>query len=284
VAKALAWAGLFMGGGLLLTTLAAVGLLAVIAAARGIPLAVAAGEFWVAMIAQTVAGVLSFAALTWLIGVRLLRLTARDLRWAPATAAPGGFARGLGLGIVTALVTFGLSAILGHTRLEADQGTIGDYLRRFSGILLLLIPAALFEEIMFRGVAQVVLARAVGRWGAILLISGLFALAHVRNPNTTPLGLLNIGLAGVFLGAAFYLPGGIWTAWGAHVAWNATLAGLEAPVSGLPLQLPLINYSAGGPAWLTGGAFGPEGGLTASLAIGAAIWFASRRTSTKESA
>ena len=56
----------------------------------------------------------------------------------------------------------------------------------------------------------------------------------------------------------------MWTAFGAHLGWNATLAALAAPVSGLPFDIPYIDYRMGGPAWLTGGAFGPEGGLLAT--------------------
>jgi hypothetical protein len=87
------------------------------------------------------------------------------------------------------------------------------------------------------------------------------------NPNPTALAISNITLAGVFLGAVFYMQGGIWAAWAAHLGWNATLALLDAPVSGLPFTIPLINYEPGGPQWLTGGGFGPEGGALASVAI-----------------
>src|SRR5262249_27410453 len=140
---------------------------------------------------------------------------------------------------------------------------------------LILAPAALLEEIIFRGVGQVVLAKALGKMPALLLLSVLFAMAHLFNPNPTALGLTNIALAAVFLGLAFYAPAGIWTAWGAQLGWNATLAALDALVSGLPFQIPWIDYLPGGPAWLTGGSFGPEGGLLASVAIGAmslTIW------------
>jgi membrane protease YdiL (CAAX protease family) len=233
---------------------------------------------WPALVAQTAAGLMVFGVLTWAIGMRALKLTARDLRWSPRAAAAPGFLRGLGLGALAAAGTFALSALLGGAHLAGDGGGLGAYLGALATVLLLLFPAALLEELMFRGVVLVTLARFTGRSRAVVAIAVLFALAHIRNPNTTALGLLNIGLAGVLLGAAFYLPGGIWAAWGAHLGWNATLAAADAPVSGLPIRLPLVDYEPGGPAWLTGGAFGPEGGLAASLAITGAIAMAVRWT------
>jgi hypothetical protein len=47
-------------------------------------------------------------------------------------------------------------------------------------------------------------------------------------------------------------------------------------VSGVPFDIPLLDYRAGGPAWLTGGAFGPEGGLAATVALTMAIWITAR--------
>jgi len=50
------------------------------------------------------------------------------------------------------------------------------------------------------------------------------------------------------------------------------LAALDAPVSGLPFHIPLLDYCAGAPEWLSGGPFGPEGGLMATVAITAALF------------
>jgi hypothetical protein len=57
-------------------------------------------------------------------------------------------------------------------------------------------------------------------------------------------------------------------AWGAHFGWNAGLAILfDAPVSGYPFQVPVVEYTAGSHPWVDGGAFGPEGGLVATIAL-----------------
>ena len=54
------------------------------------------------------------------------------------------------------------------------------------------------------------------------------------------------------------------------------LACLDTPVSGLPFDIPLLDYRSGGPIWLTGGAFGVEGGLAATIALTIAIPLAAR--------
>jgi membrane protease YdiL (CAAX protease family) len=220
-----------------------------------------------ALIIQTVSGLVAYGFITWAVGLRGAGLTLTDLRWAPVSQAGRGLGSGLLLGAGAAGLALVLSLAAGGAQFLPDSGTMSQYLMQVGRTGLLLAPAALLEEVMFRGVAQVVMARAVGRVAAVLLLSVLFALAHLANPNGSALGLVNIALAGVFLGLTFYAPGGIWTAWGAHLGWNAALAAADAPVSGLPFQIPLIDYSPGGPVWLTGGSFGPEGGLLATVAI-----------------
>jgi CAAX protease family protein len=234
-----------------------------------------------ALIIQTVAGLMAYGFMTWAIGMKGIGLTATDLRWAPSTRGVRGFGFGLLLGIVPALLALGLSILAGGAAFLPDSGGPGMYLTQMARTALILAPAALLEEIMFRGVGQVVLGKAFGRIPALVFLSVAFAAAHLGNPNGTPLALFNIALAGVLLGVAFYAPGGIWTAWGAHFGWNATLAAADAPVSGLPFAIPLIDYSPGGPLWLTGGSFGPEGGLLATVAISIAT-VAAWRWSRKE--
>jgi hypothetical protein len=233
------------------------------------------------LLLQAAAMLLSTALFTWLIGMRVLGMTPADLRYAVDRRAPG-FAVGGMAGALTAGTALAIAVLLGAAEWTRDQGTPLDYLQTAATTILVLAPAALSEEVLFRGVPLLLLASALGRGTAVVLVAVVFALAHLDNPNVTPLAIGNIALAGVFLGLAFYAPGGIWTAWGAHLGWNAMLAALDAPVSGVPFRIPLLDYEPGDPAWLTGGRFGPEGGLTSTLALTIAVLVARRWAEGKD--
>lgn len=275
-AKAIGWSIAF----LVLTFLIA-GLLG-LGAATLITGSSAAAAAWLtalgpgSMLLQAVVTIASTALFTWLIGFRILGLTGADLRYFTGPRARSGFALGLVAGALASGMALLISVTVGQAGWLRDTGSLADYLRESIKTIAVLAPAALAEEVLFRGVPLVLLAGAFGRGSAVVAISVLFALAHVTNPNATPLGLGNIALAGVFLGLAFYAPGGIWTAFGAHLGWNSLLACLDTPVSGVPFDIPLLDYNAGSPAWLTGGTFGPEGGLAATLALTIAIVAAAR--------
>jgi CAAX protease family protein len=230
------------------------------------------------MLLQAGATLASTGFFTWLIGLRRLGLTREDLRYERSRAARTGFGLGLLAGAGTAGVALLISVVAGGAGWVSDAGTLADYLGQSAKTIVVLAPAALSEEILFRGMPLVLLASALGRGGALVAIAVVFAFAHGSNPNVSPIGLGNIALAGIFLGLAFYAPGGIWTAFGAHLGWNSLLACLDTPVSGVPFNIPLLDYRAGSNQWLTGGKFGPEGGLAATIALTLAIVFTARWT------
>jgi membrane protease YdiL (CAAX protease family) len=274
-AKAIGWSIAFVVLVLILTGLIAFGL------ALPVTGSASAASVWLAgsgpepVLLQSVAMLLSTALFTWLIGMRLLKLSAADLRWREPNRG-AGFGLGLAVGALAAGTGLAVAALAGGAEWSSDTGSAADYAGTVATTLLVLAPAALAEEALFRGVPVVVLARAFGRGTAIVLVAVAFALVHLANPNVTGLAIGNIALAGIFLGLAFYAPGGIWTAWGAHLGWNGMLAALDAPVSGVPFRIPFIDYDPGAPAWLTGGAFGPEGGLASTLALTIAVLVARR--------
>jgi len=226
---------------------------------------------------QGSAQLIGFLLATTMIGRWMLGWRFRDLRWTRAPVALTGAARGLGLGAAAAALAIGAAVLLRSAFWSPDQGGFGDYVTQVAKTTAVLAPAALSEEVMFRGLPLLLLANVLGRAPALLIVAaGVFSLLHGLNPNITALGFLNIALAGLFLGVVFYGPGGIWAAWGAHLGWNAALAALDAPVSGMPFRIPLLDYHAGDPTWLSGGPFGPEGGVLATVALIAATIVAAR--------
>jgi len=274
---ALIWSVAF---GLIAYTIAvAMALVAALVAAPGFD---AASE-WLASLGAVQMVVQGMAALgggllaTYVVGVRRFGMARSDLRWQTSSPAVVGFGTGLLFGVLPALGVLVASAVLGEARWHSEGGTLWDFLVAGGGITLTLVPAALAEEILFRGVPIVLVAVALGRGSAIVLVAVVFGLAHLLNPSVTGMGVANVTLAGVLLGTVFYGPGGLWAAFGAHLGWNAMLAVSGTEVSGLPFEVPGLRHEAGGPEWLTGGAFGPEGGLLATMMLGLAVMVAARR-------
>jgi membrane protease YdiL (CAAX protease family) len=200
---------------------------------------------------------------TWVVGRKLLRRSWQEMGWgSPAVKQLG---RGIVVGGLMATLAIGLTLLSG-ARLAVESNA-GAYLGAALPIALWLLAAALGEELAFRGFPLGRFAAAVGPMAATLVFSLGFAVAHWGNPSIRAFGFVNIALAGVWLSVAFFTSG-MPLAWGLHVGWNAMLAlGFDAPVSGLVLHVPGPEYTIGRWAWLDGGAFGPEGGLVATIAI-----------------
>ncbi len=265
LAKAIGWSVAFVVVGAALSVLAFAGAAALGGGSMSGPIGL--GQVLVQGLALLVGGL----GATWLIGWRGARLGPDRLRWRGTGGGLAGAGRGLALGALIAALAMMAAVPVGGARWLGDEGSGIAFLVEATGLLLALAPAALSEEVIFRGVPLVLLAAVLGRGWAVVLTSAAFALAHLWNPGATLLGVANIGLAGVFLGAMFYTPGGLWTAFGAHLGWNVALAALGAAVSGFPFDIPWLDYAPGGPDWLTGGGFGPEGGLIATTALAGGV-------------
>ena len=189
--------------------------------------------------------------------------------------APLEALRGVLLGILVAAVTVALIVLAGALRWRADAGGLGDWLRTGALTLWLLAIPAAAEEALLRGYPLQALAEAWGRGWALLTTSLVFALLHLPNPWVGWVALLNVTTAGLFLGALYLRTGSLWWATGAHLGWNWAHAFLaDLPVSGLDLaDAPLVEAVQSGPAWLSGGGFGPEGSvLTTGAMLAAAAW------------
>jgi len=189
-------------------------------------------------------------------------------------AAPA-LAIGTGVGTLIALGAVGSLALVGGVAWTAESGTVLGWLAAGSSALLFLALPAAAEEVLLRGYLLQALGEAWGTGRALFLTSVLFAVAHLGNPGITALAVLNIAAAGLWLGVIWVRTGSLWWATGAHLGWNwggAYVADL--PVSGLELfDAPFYEASTGGPDWLGGGPFGPEGSVLATLVLGGATWW-----------
>ncbi len=196
-----------------------------------------------------------------------------------ATALLGGTVIGVGMAVVALAVT-----LVGGARLVTTGEPLAAYLGVAVPVAIGLLVAALAEELLFRGFPLQRLAQPLGKVWASVGLAVVFAGAHLWNPDVSTLGLVNIGLASLVLSAAFFTPGGLPLAWGVHVGWNGGLAlGADAPVSGLTFDMPVLEFFSGRSEWVTGGAFGPEGGIAASIAMAVAlIWLSPRATRPEE--
>jgi uncharacterized protein len=273
--KAIGWSIAFVVLTLLLAGLLAFGFATLLTASPEGAVVWLQGTGPAAMLLQAVVTLIATGLLTWLIGMRVLGLTARDLRYRTAHGG-AGFAVGTVTGALVAGLALAIATVAGAAEWTREAGTPVDYVQAVTTTTLVLAPAAFSEEMLFRGVPLVLLAASLGRGTAVVLVAIAFAVAHFANPGITSLAIGNIALAGIFLGLAFYAPGGIWTAWGAHLGWNAMLAALDTPVSGVPFRIPYLDYEPGQPVWLTGGTFGPEGGLASTIALTLAVLLAKR--------
>lgn len=181
---------------------------------------------------------------------------------------------GLCLGVVVGLaVTLGIF-LLGGVRWESEAGTAWGYLHTgLRALWFFTLPAAA-EEVLFRGYLLQALAEVWGGLHALWATSLAFGVLHLTNPNASPVGIGNIVVAGLFLGAVYLKTASLWWATGAHLGWNWALGFLaDTPVSGLELvNAPLYDPVAQGAPWISGGAFGAEGSLVATVMLAVAAY------------
>ena len=221
------------------------------------------------------------------VGLLLLRALeqqpARALGFPIARNALTQLLSGSAIGIAGLLIACLVLVAIGALRYRSDDGSFAQWGGGMLNMLLVLLIPAAAEEALFRGYPYQKLVAGLGAVAATLLASVLFALAHAGNPAVNGFALVNIFVAGVVLSAAFLRTRSLWFATGVHLGWNWSMAALlDLPVSGLELfDAPLYEPVSRGAAWLSGGAFGPEGGvagLLGLLLVLAGVWWFTRKT------
>ncbi len=133
--------------------------------------------------------------------------------------------------------------------------------------LLQYVAVGFYEELVSRGYILQNLAEDWGLPAAVIASSVIFALLHSFNPNVSYLALFNLAVAGLFLASGYLVTRSLWLPASLHFSWNffqGTFYGF--PVSG-SAQNGLLLTDVYGPPLVTGGSFGPEGGLLGLAAM-----------------
>lgn len=142
--------------------------------------------------------------------------------------------------------------------------------------LVVLLFAAVNEELMFRGFPLQILMDGLGEWPGIIAMSVLFGAVHLSNPNASILGTVNTIIAGVLLSLAYVRTRSLWTSYAIHIGWNVGLGFvLGFALSGLDIA-SLWTTGVAGSDTILGGKYGPEGGLLATFIFAAAAVIAYR--------
>lgn len=189
---------------------------------------------------------------------------------------PRTFLRGYGIGLAMACTVVAAIWLAGGYA-SGDFAPAFASPRALARMGLLLVCFAIqssVEEVLFRGWMLSVITRKFNPTVAVILSTAVFALLHAihRQPAPVAAGIL---LFSTFTCAWALSSRNIWGAMGWHSAWNWLLCvGFGVPITGVDAHLPalLVALRPVGPAWMTGGADGPEGSVFCAILLGVGTW------------
>ncbi len=186
-------------------------------------------------------------------------------------------ALGLALGVAGSGLAVGLGLAAGWTDWVVGASGPGAFrgLTSSWAVLAALTIGAVAEELFLRGYGFQQLARALTPAGAAITGGLIFGALHASNPDASILSIVNTCLFGVLFGFATIRYRSMWPAIGMHLGWNLSLAVWGAPVSGLRMNITDWSVNPTAAAALSGGGYGPEASLGATLVVvlaGLAFW------------
>jgi CAAX protease family protein len=189
-----------------------------------------------------------------------------------------GWSRLLGIGILIGagmqLLVFAIQEGLGYSHVARVASAQADALG-LSQYVPFFIVVALTEEMAVRGYLFQNVWEEWGLPAAIVLTSSLFAALHLGNPNSHAsfwLTITGLMFYGVWACLSYVWTKSLWVALGTHFAWNLFEGPvLGFPVSGITFGSTVVSQRIEGPAWFTGGPFGPEAGASSLIALACGV-------------
>ncbi|RSJ73386.1 CPBP family intramembrane glutamic endopeptidase [Streptococcus cristatus] len=183
-----------------------------------------------------------------------------------------GWLKELGRGFLIGAVQFSLVVVLllvtGTGSLKFGQVNLQSLI-----FVLAIIPFWILqggtEELVTRGWLFPAVSAKSNIFIGILISSVLFGALHLFNPGVTVLSIVNIILDGIFACFLMLKYDNMWVLAGMHGAWNfvqGNIYGIQ--VSGQGASTSILNYSSQSSVdLLSGGAFGAEGSIFASIVL-----------------
>lgn len=224
----------------------------------------------------TIAAILAIPlVLVFRVWVDRRSITSMGLQWQ-------GFSRQAMAGVLLSIVLLGLgSLILFATGNIWWTGVTFDAASFFSALGLFAL-IALEEELVFRGYMLNNLMESMDKWTALTITTVAFALVHLGNLHIDLVAVINLLAGGFLLGINYIYTRNLWFSLLFHCSWNfcqGSVLGYE--VSGLDFQ-SLLHMEKNGSHLLTGGQFGFEGSLIATLLLVITILVWQKRVSSKK--
>ena len=154
------------------------------------------------------------------------------------------------------------------------QLTFGGFNLSVTGIgafifnLFMWFPQGASEELMFRGYMIPAFNKRYKVAVGVIVSSILFSAFHSLNPGFTPLASFNLALIAVLFALIYLLTGDIWMTSAMHTAWNLTqgnIYGLQVSGNLASNTVIKVVYDTNANPAITGGAFGPEGGIATTI-------------------
>lgn len=134
--------------------------------------------------------------------------------------------------------------------------------------LAVLLLGALATEIAWRGFLFRRLIEASGPVTATIALSFVYAFVMTSPLNNTPFSFFVAFAGGVLFSVAYLRTHGLWLGWGIRFGWLASMGVLFGlPLAGSADFASVVATDSSGRLWLTGGAYGPEGGVFTGLVL-----------------
>ncbi len=128
------------------------------------------------------------------------------------------------------------------------------------------LSVAIFEETLLRGVVFRITEEKLGSNISLLISAIIFGAVHLTNPNSSLISTICTALVGFIFGALYIYKRNLWLPIAVHFSWNFLQSGIFGAVtSGNEKTNSLLNTKIAGSELITGGSFGPEGTIQATI-------------------